>query len=225
LNHRVIPVKCSWDDFKKLKGGKYRRRFKRIANRLDKIGKWKIILFENGNFGDNACTIRSKILEVENKSWKEKWRLQNAQIVDKDLLWLLSASPLAAKNNPDFQLKVWFLELNDKTVAYSLIIQYKGTAFIAKTSYSNRYRRLYLGLHINNAVVKDLFTENKCCLIDFMTNLPFQEIWSSTCMPRVRCLIKGGAVTNFLDNTIRNSKIHLALNKAPFLGSLANLTR
>jgi hypothetical protein len=225
FGHRVIPIQCSWDDFQKARGGSFRQRFRRMERRLNDVGEWKITLVENTNDEQSTNDAFNKILDVEKMSWKETWRLQNKQTIDEDLLWIWKSSSSVENTNPDFKRKIWFLELNDQTVAYTLVIQYKGTAFACKTSYADQYRQLYLGVYVTNAAIKDLFNKKEVQRFDFMTNLPFCKIWSATYLPRVGYIISEGIVPNLFEHTIRNSRIGKVLKQNLPLKSLAKFAK
>jgi hypothetical protein len=193
-----------------------------MERHLNDIGEWKIALVENSN-DDQSANAFSKILAVEKTSWKETWRLRTERTVDEDLVWIWTSSCSLAKTNPDFRRKIWFLGLNNQIVAYSLVIQYKGTAFIAKTSYADQYSMLHLGLFVNNAVIKDLISKKEVQRIDFMTNLHFMKTWTSTCLPRVRFMISNGIIPNLFDYTVRNL-IGKALTQNQLLSTLTKFT-
>jgi len=96
-----------------------------------------------------------------------------------------NGSRYTARTEPDFNWSVWFLEFNGQTWAYALILQYKETAFIVKTSYDERYRRFQPGIYINNAAIRELFNKRQVRKIDWLTDLPFHRNWTSMCLPRV----------------------------------------
>lgn len=221
MSHRVIPIQCSWDDFQKVQGKYFRQRFRYIERNLNNTGKWKITLVESTNNEESTNDTFKKILHVEKMSWKETLRSR----VDEDLLWIWKSSSSATKTNSDFERKIWFLELNDQTLAFTLVIQYKGTAFIAKTSFAEQYRRLCLGLCVNNAAIKALFDEKEVKRIDFMTSVPFTRIWATTCLPRVRYIISEGIIWNLLEYTVRKLRRGKALAQNPLLARLVKFYR
>jgi len=79
---------------------------------------------------------------IEKMGWKENWRLQTGSKVDNALLWDWACSLSMAKTNPDFKFKICFVKLNDETIAYDSVIEYRGTAFFLKTSYAEKYTAL-----------------------------------------------------------------------------------
>ena len=171
--HCVLPVECTWDEFQEKKGR--RRSIRQIERKLNQIGPWKIEYVENvGNRPD----VLEKILDVERMSWKESWRNGKQMATDEDLLMIWEGTQITAKTKTDFKGSVWFLQINQETVAYAFVIKYKDTAFIAKTSYNNKYRKFYVGKYVMHTAIRDLFNEDKIKAIDFMTELPFMSFWN-----------------------------------------------
>ena len=210
MQHCVIPVNCTWDEFLKSKSHHFRHRFKNIEKKLRAAGEWKITSFSNG---EDEPNVTKKIMGVEETCWKQNWRENNNISVDpylqKDLAW----SRLAARNFPGYKRSVWFLELNGQIIAYCLVVQYKGTAYISKTSYNNQFRHLYPGIYLINVVIRELFNSGCVRLIDFMTNLPFMQIWTDKRLLRVRFLLSKGFVPKLLVSFEQQPTLKLVLQK------------
>ena len=123
-----------------------------------------------------------KMMAIEKMSWKHNSRLQTGSKVADALLWDWACSLLIAKNNPDFKFKIWFLELNDETIAYDSVIEYRGTAFFLKASYAKKYRGFILGYSsVCNVLIIDQFRRQEVKTIDFLTNLPYIKRWNVIC--------------------------------------------
>jgi hypothetical protein len=204
LNHCIIPVESTWDDFQKLRGYDFRKKFKKIERHLGRAGQWQILLFENEN---NEQDVFRKIMSVEEASWKQNWRFQHRTLVDEDLLKIWEGSSLAIRTCPDFKRSVFFLEVNDQAIAYHLVIQYKGTAYMVKTSYNNQYRKFGPGIYTTNVAIHDLFNCGRIKIIDFMTNLPFMKTWTSRHLLRFRLLLWKGFLPNLFELTIQLPQI------------------
>jgi hypothetical protein len=205
MGHRIIPVRCTWAEFEKLKGKKFRNEFKSIERKLNQAGSWRILCIENGNKGSDAI---KKILDVERMSWKEGWRSQLGIEIDPDLIMMWEGSQYMVKTEPDFKLSVWLLELNGQTLAYVLFPQYKEVAYLAKTSYDERYKKFYPGIYVINAAIRELFNKRQARHIDFLTDLAFMETWTSICLPRVRVMIsQKGILPIIIRFTVANAYI------------------
>ncbi len=122
LDHCLILVNCSWTDYQKSLGGKYRRNIKQTENRLSNLGQWRITYTEATGDEKTADETLHEIKEVEKNSWKETWRLQAGNTKDEDLEGIWKTSRILTKTNPDFKIMVWILELKNEAVAYTLVM-------------------------------------------------------------------------------------------------------
>ena len=195
LDYGVIPVNCSWDDFKKTRGRHFWKELNYVENKLNRKGIWKVTVFENYDESDE--TIYKKILDVEKLSWKERHRQLRGETVDTSILWFLYSSSTTKDNSAILRRKIWFLELNNQAVAYSMVFQYKGIAYIAKTSFVEEYRKLGLGKFIIEVAIKNLFDKKEVHKIDFMTYVPLVGFWKADRLERVRLRLGSRVIVNF----------------------------
>jgi hypothetical protein len=185
MDDGIILVNCSWDDYKKFRSRHFRKELRYIEKNMDKEGKWKLTVIENYNeFSEEA--IYDKILAIEKLSWKEKHRQLLGETIDNSIIWFLKSSSSTNNNTIILGRKIWFLELNNQPVAYTMVLLYKGTAYIAKTSFVEEYRKLSLGKLVMYATIKDLFDKKEVQKIDFLTYLPIVEFWRANRLKRVR---------------------------------------
>jgi hypothetical protein len=198
MKHCTISIQGSLGEFEKSQSGHAKKEIRRISRNLDKRGKWKITPIDDLGNDQVAQETFDKMMAIEKMSWKENFRLQTGSTIDKDLLWIWGASLSTAKTNPDFKVKLWFLELNDQAIAYEYFIEYRGTAFFTKTSYAEKYRRIYPGVFICNALIIDQFRRQEMKKIDLLTNLPYMKRWKSICLSRVKIKLSKDALLNLL---------------------------
>ena len=196
--HCIIPIESTWDEFERLRGRNFLKKFRKMERHLDQTGPWKISCIKNGEESD----VLRRVLDIEKMSWKESWRTQTGMKVDQDLLMICKAAQYTARTEPDFKWSVWFLEFNDQPLAYTLVLQYKKVAFIMKTSYNQRYKRYYPGIYILNEVIRELFRKREVRTIDFLTDLPFHRTWTSTCLPRVRVVMSQKGASSIILSAI-----------------------
>jgi hypothetical protein len=220
-SHSIIFINTSWEEFVKKRGGRFRKKFKVTERDLTKIGEWKITHIGKSSDDHMVSEAITKVFDIEKLSWKQTWRLNAGQTSDDDLLCLWKSLAVLQKSNPNFDSSIWLLELNNKPVAYCIIIQYAGTAFIAKTSYIEQYKSLHLGYYIINAAIKDLFNQTNVRTIDFMTNLYFMKIWTSTYHYRNTILLHNGKISSLIEKIIAETSVILkavtnARQKYPF---------
>jgi hypothetical protein len=181
MGHRVLPITSTWEEFERLKGSSFRHKFRKIERNLDKLGTWEIVYSAGREIGQEVF---DRILEVERESWKETWRAKKGSEVDDVLMAIWSGLRVVTKTRSDVEWGVYFLEVEGRPIAYSLIICYAGVAYITKTSYKARYRRFYPGIYINHAAIRNLWNTGAFRLIDFLTDLQFMETWTDMVMER-----------------------------------------
>ena len=144
IAYRLLPVNCSWDSFQSGQGRNSRRKSKKIEQNFGFAGSSKVLFFEN-----EAATkgVFQRIIEVEKASWKQKYYFQHGFTLDSDLVDFWEAASMACKGYDGFKLFVWLLELNGDSIGYSVGCQYKGTAYLVKTSFDDKWKALSWNLH------------------------------------------------------------------------------
>jgi hypothetical protein len=200
MSHRVVPINSSWTEFEASRTKNFGRQYRRIKRSLDKAGSWKVIRVE----GKEQSEIVDRILNIEERSWKETLRTQEGE-TDWLLTLFLSASERLAKIEPNFKWGVWFLELKGKVISYQLSIEYKEIVYFVKTSYDNEYRQFYPGIIVQHFAIQDQFAkrQNKC--VDFVSDLPYQQKWTDVCLSRLRIQLTKGTLPTFIQLVLNNA--------------------
>jgi hypothetical protein len=191
-----LPVDCTWETFEKLRGQKFREFSRRMERNLNHAGTPRISFYKN-----EAATksVFQTMLDIEKSSWKQTFRAQNEISQDQTLMDVWEAASIAYQKYGDFNLLVWLLELNGKYVAYTMGCQYKGTAYMVKSSYDEKMKKLSLGIYINEHAISDLFRSKEVKTINFMTNLPFASRWTDKYEQRAMALMLRGNVPRILE--------------------------
>jgi len=191
VGRRIIPITSTWTEFEESLKKNFRKELGRVKRNLSKSGSWSVTCLE----GKEYSTITEKIFNVEKKSWKEAWRThhQNGEM-DSVLASVLRAAQ-AIKDDPDFKWSVRFLEVEDKTLSYALIIEYKEVAYVVKTSFDKDYRKYYPGLIVQNSTIQELFIGRQNKYIDFLSDLSYMQNWTAKCLPRTRIQLTKGVVS------------------------------
>jgi hypothetical protein len=187
MGRLVIPIHCTWSEFLAGQGTKYRAKIRRIERSLTQAGSWKTV-YADGNKQPEAI---KKIFEIERNSWKDKWRTQRGENTDESLMTVLSAAQHLSKE-PKFKLNICSLELDGKAIAYCTAIEYDEVAFIVKTSYDERYKKLYSGIFVQHAIIHELFDSGRIKQIDFLSDLQYLRTWANECIPRNRIMLAKG---------------------------------
>jgi hypothetical protein len=168
--HSVIVVDGEWKEFETLRGGKFRRHFRKIEGKLTRSGAWTTVQAK-ANSADSV----KKIEAVETYSWKHQGQREKKPILAGLRGYITYPDSRSLDHlTPD----VFFLELNEKPIAYVIVCKINGMAYIVKTSYDDRYFNLYPGQYVQNTAIRSLFDGKQVSRIDFMTELPYHEKWT-----------------------------------------------
>jgi len=136
---------------------------------MDAAGPRKTVCIEGTSKASEAFGM---IMRVEKIGWKEARRVEIRKDVDHDLLMIWRGLQ-STEANP--HRKAWFLDLNCHTMAYASIHEYKGAAFMTKTSYDERYEWFSPGIYLTSVAIRDLFDGQETSRIDFLTAIPFMR--------------------------------------------------
>jgi hypothetical protein len=187
ISHAVVQVDRSWDDFLKFRGRYFQKDLRAIERKLNKAGEWKLSVFQNNDRSYDQNSVYEKIMAVERLSWKQVYRQKEQEgEVDSQLKWLLDSAKHFEDDTSPVKLKIWFLELNSQPIAFTSICDFKGTAFIIKTSYAERFKNLSPGFFINNSAIKDLFDKREVEKIDFLSSNSLVNQFRPNILPRMR---------------------------------------
>jgi hypothetical protein len=200
FNHATLAVQSTWDDFQKLKGKNFGKKIRQMENKLEKAGKLSIKFFEKGH---NEQEILDQILAIEAACWKNDWRVERGVRNDITLINLWNWCSSAVNTIPNFRRRIGFLYLNDKAIAYHFAFEYRGTAYMCKTSFNNKYRNLYPGVYLVNEAIRDSFNSGNVQMIDFLTSLPFHERWTRSNHLRINVLLSNNFLLSFVQSCKR----------------------
>ncbi len=210
MGRRILKVDRTWEQFENLKGGKFRREFRRTERRLNNAGSCRVSCVGGEKDGDDAF---KKILKIERLSWKEIWRSKRGMMMDLDLEITWKGAGYVSRAIPDFKRTVWFLELDSCPIAYAIVLHYKRTATIDKTSYDSRYKSFYPGTYLINTVLRNLFNSGHVKDIDFITDMPVMNTWTDLRRGRVRTLSGRGILPKAIISLYMNKQIRRLLNE------------
>lgn len=196
MGRRIVPINCTYSEFLATQKKKDRKEMRRVERILFSSGSVNTVCVDGNSQPD---VVIKKILDVEGKSWKAKYRARQGEDTDEILMIILRASQLLSKES-SFRWKVWFLELDGKTIAYCIDLQCGEKAFLTKTSYDEHYKKLNPGIFLQNTIVREYFNNEKIKLIDFLSDLPFLKAWSNQCIPRTRIILTQGIIPTIKQN-------------------------
>jgi hypothetical protein len=167
----VIAVSQSLDSFRQSLKRKDGKKFAKIRRKLDGSGSWQISRY------DIDLDSMAKIWAVERFSWKANLEGKKKAMKNLDLEYTLKGLQNTQEHASFFESEIWILELNDVPLSYVLVMKRNKTVFFAKTSYDSRYKPLSPGLFLMNDLIERVFRDMSAEKIDFITALPFAQVW------------------------------------------------
>jgi CelD/BcsL family acetyltransferase involved in cellulose biosynthesis len=199
MGRRIIPIKSQWTEYEASLPRKFKKDLRRTERNLSKTGLWTVRHVE----GNEQQDITKKINGIEERSWKETWRNQRGEN-DWILASVIEAAQQLSRIETNFKWGSWFLELEGKTIAYTLVIKYKQVAYFVKTSYDEQYKRFYPGIIVQNSAIHQIFTEQQNKYIDFLSDLPYLQEWTDDCLPRFSIQLTKGALPIMIHFLLKN---------------------
>jgi len=183
VEHTVLQVEGTWDEFERMRGGNFIRHFRKIEHKLGNAGKWRVERL----YLDGPNSV-SRVAEVEKNSWKEQSRKERGNTKgDPNLPQLFGYWESKAQDGD--MPRLWLLVLNDMPIAYAIGAQLNGVAFLCKTSYDHRYANFYPGDYVQNAAIRDQFDSKVISTVDFLTPLSYHRRWTDHRQLRERVVI------------------------------------
>lgn len=170
----ILAVDCAWNEFAKSRGKKFLQDIRRTERNLSQAGRWRCFHIETP---DRSREALEHMMRIEMASWKQSYRNIRGQQVDETLSLLWAGLQCASRTVSSLKWRVWFLELNDRMVAYALLIRFKDVAFAVKTSYDREFARFGPGTYIMNAAIRSVFEEG-ASKVDFISDIPLTRTWT-----------------------------------------------
>jgi hypothetical protein len=195
----IIEVDKSWKEFIQNRGRKFRKNIRYMENRLNKNGKWNILIYEDK---DEIINNIDDIKNIENKSWKHEYRKKRGRMIDKEVELFLKTIT-KDKSLEQYNWAVMFLELNNIKIAHAILIYYKNKSIIWKTSFNKEYNILSPGKYLLNESVKEMFNKPRIEIIDFLTNVSVLRTWTSNKINRARVLASKGLFSSIVVRLIQ----------------------
>lgn len=207
LGHCVLPVRCSWKSFENELGGNFRRKIRKIEQKMRKAGGYEVTNTKQ----INSFVIKD-IFQIEKRSWKEDYRRKKGIKADPELIKILEVMK-SLNEIPDIEFKIWFLRINGQTASYVITLRFKNAGYILKTSFDEAYSVFYPGIYTINVAVKDFFESGLVDRIDYLTNLPFMETWKPEIHLRKRIIIAKNKLYYPLVQTLFSRSISRVISK------------
>jgi CelD/BcsL family acetyltransferase involved in cellulose biosynthesis len=189
LGQSILPIRSTWHEFAKSRGKKFLQDIRRTERKLGHVGRWRCLRVEEA---DRPPEVLEQMTRIDCASWKQFGRTRKGYAGDESIALFWNGSQCASRTVPNFKSYVWFLEVNDRKIAYALFFSYKDVTFAAKTSYELRYARLGPGIYLMNTAIREIFEEGQVNTIDFISDVPFTKTWTSLRMRRINFTMTTG---------------------------------
>lgn len=199
MGRRILHIKSEWTEYEASLPRKYRKEMRRTERNLSKVGLWSVRHIDGRNRKEELI---KKIDSIEKRSWKEVWRNQEGED-DWILRSVIEAAGQQSKITENFEWGSWFLELEGKNVAYTLVIKYKQVSYFVKTSYDEQFKKFYPGIVIQNFAIHQQFIEQNEH-IDFLSDLSYLKEWTNDCLPRISIQLTKGAMHSMIHCLLKN---------------------
>ena len=216
----TVRVTCSWAQFEKERRH-LRREFERTERRLRELGQLEINWLGKE---DDKTEVLSKILKVEETSWKKPYLARSGFKVDPTIQFILDGCTRTSLMQSEFDWGVALLRLDKKPIAYSLFLEHKGHAYICKTSFNKQYRQQGPGIYVNYSVVRQLMNRTNIRIIDFMTDIAFSHKWASEIVPVDHIVLSQGIAPILLRQVLSTHVSKTAMYTLGTLSPFSNYT-
>jgi CelD/BcsL family acetyltransferase involved in cellulose biosynthesis len=202
--HQIVPVTCTWDEYARMRGKKFRAEARRVERKIRQLGNWRVTCVEQIEQDPEVC---DKILRILKLSWKDKFLSSLGIAYDPELTVSLNSLLETEKKKAIFKWRVYFLEHNGTPIAFVLILRDKGTAIINQTAYDAAYKKFSPGIYIINYAIRELFKEGKVKVIDFRADHSYQKTWATVCLSRIDTMIRTGSLLILMERLLVSKTI------------------
>ena len=170
-----VEIEDDYQAYEATRKGDHRRSRRRYARKLEEAGGIELRLYEPANPSEVNRLVQTAF-ECEDRSWKGA--AGTSVIKTPGMLDFFQAQAcLLAENR---QLEIGLLYHNDEVIAFVYGWKSKGTRFIAKLGYDERFRKFGPGQQIVMELLKHLHSVDDCRLLDFWGPLAsWNESWAT----------------------------------------------
>jgi CelD/BcsL family acetyltransferase involved in cellulose biosynthesis len=162
-----IAIEGSWDSFWNTFSSNFRTNLKKREKAIRKLGD--IEVSEIGEH-EHIKEILLECFKIEALGWKKE--NGTAILCDDDVknFYLEFCESISAKG----LLKVFFLTLNKKRIAFSICMEYKNTLYSCKVGYDLSLSKYSPGSILRKEIIRKLFSENRVAKLDLLGSY---EVW------------------------------------------------
>jgi CelD/BcsL family acetyltransferase involved in cellulose biosynthesis len=174
-----VDIGDDWAAYESQLKGKHRRTRRRYARKFEQAGEGRLRVCTEPALADLDGLLRHGF-EVEDRSWKGK---QGTSILRKPGVfeyYSAEAQQLAETG----ELRLVFLELDGRPIAFTYLWSSQGVVYVVKTGYDAEFARLGPGQLMMMYLFEHLHADATCRLLDFAGPCAhWQEPWATSTYP------------------------------------------
>lgn len=180
-----IVLEGDWEGYRASLSKNFQRALRNNRNRVARAGTAQVRLLVDA--GDVEAALPD-VFAIGEASWQGSEGSAVGSTPENRTFYGRIALALAAKG----LLRLWFLELGGRRVAFELHVVHAGVEFGLKTGYDRAYEDLGAGTYLDQHIVQHLFEEKRCHEYDLLGNADFyKRRWTESTRDYARHLLFG----------------------------------
>ncbi|MFQ5600084.1 MAG: GNAT family N-acetyltransferase [Candidatus Krumholzibacteriia bacterium] len=184
-----IPLHGSWDDYRSTISKRFLKVLRNNRNRVTKQFKAEVELFESPDAVEAGLP---DMFEIGERSWQGQGRSAVGSTPESRMFYEAIARTFSRRG----QVRLWFLKLDGRRVAFEFHLVHGGVEFGLKTGYDVDHEKLGAGTYLDQHIVERLFEEKHVHEYDLLGNCDFyKQRWTKCTRDYHRLTLYGGTWT------------------------------
>ncbi|MDP6444531.1 MAG: GNAT family N-acetyltransferase, partial [Pirellulaceae bacterium] len=172
----LVEEANSFDDYSRRLTKNARKKIRKAARQLSEMGEVRVERHNNFALSSHRDTLVRRAFELEDRGWKGAAGSSAIQSGKLDL-FIEKAAQFDASNS----FELWFLQLNDRPIAFDYGCRWKGTYFSEKVGYDPEFHRFGPGHYLTYKMVEAMHADDAWRAIDTLGVLSEASArWSTT---------------------------------------------
>jgi CelD/BcsL family acetyltransferase involved in cellulose biosynthesis len=190
----LVDLGNDWAGYQAAWSGNFRRQMRKMTRRAEELGGVSLVVHRPTDAAELARLLQLGF-EVEDRSWKGQ---EGTSVLKSPQMhsYLREQATLLAQAG---QLELYFLEYENKPIAFEYGISAKRTYFSPKVGYDEAYSHLSPGQLLRLKMMERFFADRSCDTWDFLGPLvEATERWTTGSYKIERLLVATGGVSSRL---------------------------
>lgn len=184
LETPILPITGPWESYFESVSGNLRRNLRRRRRQLEEQGKVSLTCV-TGAAGTGGLDRLNESLEEGFKIEAMAWKGSAGTAIRENAAWAgfyLAWARAAAERG---WLRLYFLNLNDRPIAFYYTVVYDRTIYYLKLGYDPAYARYSPGILLHQEILSSAFQEGLTALDYLGPRMAWKEEWTSQILPHV----------------------------------------